>query len=116
MLNDAYTVEKLVVSRVRKGTRQFLIKWAGYGSEESTWEDESRILDRSLVAAFERRQAGKQNEHPKQPVVAAKKVLEQRPQKRGLREVDPPAVSRPSTQRHAPADSRIQGIMPAAVQ
>ena len=53
-----YRVEALLASRPKKGTsdgsRQFLVRWSEYGAEDDSWEDESNIIDRKLIRAFER--------------------------------------------------------------
>jgi hypothetical protein len=38
-----YEVEKIVDTRVVRGTRQFLVKWKNFGTFESSWEPESNL-------------------------------------------------------------------------
>ena len=36
--SDDFEVEKVVDSRMRKGVRQYQVKWKGYDESENTWE------------------------------------------------------------------------------
>ena len=48
-----YKVESILDMRHRKGARQFLIKWEGYGDEGNTWEPEANLEGaRRLVDAY----------------------------------------------------------------
>ena len=46
-----WDIEKLVDVRTRQGTRQYLVKWEGYPSEENTWEAEGGLPE-PMIAAF----------------------------------------------------------------
>mmetsp|Transcript_50509 Transcript_50509/g.83708 ORF Transcript_50509/g.83708 Transcript_50509/m.83708 type:complete len:744 (-) Transcript_50509:304-2535(-) len=50
--SDVYIVERLIATRLRRGQRQFLVRWQDYSSQYDTWEDDSNILDRSLIKLF----------------------------------------------------------------
>ena len=50
-----YEVENILGSRLRKGKREYLIKWKGYGDEENTYEP-SRNIPSELIREFRRRQ------------------------------------------------------------
>ena len=45
-----------VAEILREGDKGFLIRWAGYGPEDDTWEPEAHVSD-ALVASFRRAQA-----------------------------------------------------------
>lgn len=40
---DDYEVEKLIDDQVRGKKRYFLVRWAGYGPEDDTWESEKNL-------------------------------------------------------------------------
>jgi len=48
---DDYEVEALVKSRKRKGVAEFLVKWAGFGDKDNSWEPGAG-LPQGLVAGF----------------------------------------------------------------
>jgi hypothetical protein len=51
-----YEVEAIVAKRVRRGKREYLVKWLGYDAAENTWEPEDHLTNSSqLIRAFERR-------------------------------------------------------------
>lgn len=53
--NDVFIVEKILRTRVKKGSRQWFVKWQGYSSEENTWEPkESFASGNSVWENFER--------------------------------------------------------------
>mgnify|MGYP002630339727 CR=1 FL=1 len=59
--DESYLVESLLASRqMEGGRRQFLVRWAEYGTEDDSWEDEANILDVGLIEAFERSAPGEQ--------------------------------------------------------
>ncbi|EGD74825.1 hypothetical protein PTSG_12531 [Salpingoeca rosetta] len=41
--SDEYEVERILDERVRRGKRQYLIKWAGYDINDSTWINEDQL-------------------------------------------------------------------------
>ncbi|EGD81417.1 hypothetical protein PTSG_11841 [Salpingoeca rosetta] len=49
--SDEYEVERILDERVRRGKRQYLIKWAGYDINDSTWINEDQLTRdvRSLI-------------------------------------------------------------------
>ena len=49
---DVYAAEKILKSRKRNGTTQYLVKWVGYPEAQSTWEPETNILDQHLLEQF----------------------------------------------------------------
>ena len=49
-----YRVECLLASRPKGASREFLVRWDGYGAEADSWEAESSILDTELIAALDR--------------------------------------------------------------
>ncbi|CAF3245415.1 unnamed protein product [Rotaria socialis] len=53
--DDQYVVEKVVAKRRnRKGKWEYLLKWAGFGDEDNTWEVQQDIHP-DLIAEFERK-------------------------------------------------------------
>lgn len=40
---ENYTVEKIVGDRIIKGKTQYKVHWAGYSTDEETWENESQL-------------------------------------------------------------------------
>ena len=48
-----FRAEKILKRRKRKGKTQYYVKWLGYPEEQSTWEPEDNIYDKSLVEMFE---------------------------------------------------------------
>ena len=40
---DEYEVEALVAHRVRRGTREHLVRWRGYDASEDTWLPETEL-------------------------------------------------------------------------
>ena len=52
-----YRVEALLAVRKKPKLaehRQFLVRWAEYGAEDDSWEDEHNVLDKSLIKAYDR--------------------------------------------------------------
>ena len=52
-----YRVEALLAVRQNPNLaehRQFLVRWAEYGAEDDTWEDEENIIDKRLIKAYDR--------------------------------------------------------------
>lgn len=53
MMDEEYLVESILGKREHNGTKQYLIKWEGYGEVFSTWEDEKNLNCPDVVAEFE---------------------------------------------------------------
>lgn len=50
---SVFEVEKVLNRRIRRGKTEYLIKWKGYGDEESTWEVEKNCTNCSeLINEF----------------------------------------------------------------
>ncbi|EGD73763.1 hypothetical protein PTSG_12319 [Salpingoeca rosetta] len=49
--SDEYEVERILDERVRRGKRQYLIKWAGYDINDSTWINEDQLTRDCLGTA-----------------------------------------------------------------
>ena len=65
---DVYEVEKLLEWRqVEGGGREFLVKWKGYSSKETTWEVEANILEKGMIRAVLKKPAFGQKPKPKPP-------------------------------------------------
>ena len=62
MSGDVYEVEKLTASRVRRGIKQYLVKWRGHSKQ--TWEPQENILAPTLIENFNARQ--KKGKHASQ--------------------------------------------------
>lgn len=64
---DVYVVEKLLAWRQSSvGGREFLVKWKGYSSKETTWEPEGNILEKSMVKAILKKPEFGKRAQPKQ--------------------------------------------------
>jgi chromobox protein 5 len=55
MMDEEYLVESILGKREHNGTKQYLIKWEGYGEVFSTWEDEKNLNCPDVVAEFEKK-------------------------------------------------------------
>ena len=53
VLDDVYSVERIISSRNYRGKVQYLVKWAGYPCSANTWEPEENILDHRLIENFQ---------------------------------------------------------------
>jgi len=60
-----YLVEALVQKRLRRGMRQFLVKWRGYPHSQNSWEPESVLREDcpDLVRAFDSARASRPSGH-----------------------------------------------------
>lgn len=47
-----FQVEKLVSVRTNKSTRQFLVRWKGYGESADSWENEKDLNCPKLIEKF----------------------------------------------------------------
>lgn len=50
-----YDLDRIVGMRIRHGSREYLARWTGYGSDEDTWEPYAKLVDDDcgeLVAKF----------------------------------------------------------------
>uniref|UniRef100_A0A6I8SLL9 Chromo domain-containing protein n=1 Tax=Xenopus tropicalis TaxID=8364 RepID=A0A6I8SLL9_XENTR len=47
-----YEVEKILDSRLSRGSLQYLVQWKGFGPEECSWEKDSDVHASRLVKAF----------------------------------------------------------------
>lgn len=51
--DDVYEVERILASRIRKGIKQYKVRWKGYGARHDSFEPEENILDKRVIATFE---------------------------------------------------------------
>ena len=56
---EHFHVECLLRAKRQRGQLHYLVKWRGYGLEQSSWEPATRLLEDvpDLVAAFEAQEA-----------------------------------------------------------
>ncbi len=54
---QVYAAEAITKKRFHKGRTEYLVKWKGWDTKDSTWEPERHILDPRLIEIFERKQA-----------------------------------------------------------
>ena len=47
-----FTAERIVRHRLRRGKREYLVKWRGYSNRHNTWEPSENILDQWLWDDF----------------------------------------------------------------
>lgn len=57
--SDIFAAERIINKRTVNGVTQYYIKWKGYSNRDNTWEPAEHILDRSLLTAFEKKEAKK---------------------------------------------------------
>ena len=50
--SSSYVVEKLLDHRTRSGSYEYLVKWQGYGEEDSTWEAASQFDDVEIIRKY----------------------------------------------------------------
>lgn len=50
--NTEYEVEEILDVAVKKGKKEFLIKWKGYDTSQSSWEPEKNLSCKHLIEAF----------------------------------------------------------------
>ena len=50
-----YAVERIHAHRVAEGRRQYLVRWAGWGPSDDTWEAEENIFDPALISDYNAR-------------------------------------------------------------
>jgi len=48
-----FRAERILKRRKRKGNKQYLVKWLGYPTSQSTREPEENVLDKRLIENFE---------------------------------------------------------------
>jgi len=63
-----FAAERILKKRKRKGKLQYKVKWLGYPEDQSTWEPEENILDKSLIEHFEHGQKRNQRKSSLQHV------------------------------------------------
>ena len=49
---EEYEVEAIVSDRIKKGKKQYLLKWKGYPDSENTWEDEESLNCPDLLLKY----------------------------------------------------------------
>lgn len=69
--NAVFEVEEILDVVVKKGKKEFLIKWKGYTKSESSWEPESNLSCKHLIEEFyEKSGKGDDTSKPKQTAKA----------------------------------------------
>lgn len=57
-----YEVENIVNVRIRKGKKEYEVKWKGYDSAENTWEPEQHLdTAQQLLEEFEKKRKAQMN-------------------------------------------------------
>ena len=68
IINQFLLLREFSEKRKRKGKMQYKVKWLGYPEDQSTWEPEENILDKSLIEYFEHGQRRSQRKSSLQHV------------------------------------------------
>ncbi|KAB8301186.1 hypothetical protein EYC80_003080 [Monilinia laxa] len=50
-----YTVERILAQKLEDGQQLYLIRWAGFPEEASSWEPRKNILDKAIIKSWEAR-------------------------------------------------------------
>ena len=50
---EEYDVDAIIGKRTKRGITEYLVKWTGYGEDESTWEKVSNLQCPERVKEFE---------------------------------------------------------------
>ena len=66
---EEWEVEKVIGKRVRRGRVQYLLKWKGYPTEESTWEDAEDCFCTDLVNEFLQKEKRNEDRKARTPPV-----------------------------------------------
>ena len=50
--SGVFYVDRLLQQRTGKKSREFLVRWLGWGPDNDSWEVEDNIVDKALISAF----------------------------------------------------------------
>ena len=57
-----YKVDKIIDRRLNSNREiEYLVKWVGYDEKDNTWEPETNIFDKSIIADYERSRKKEKN-------------------------------------------------------
>ncbi|XP_077381117.1 chromobox protein homolog 6a [Festucalex cinctus] len=80
MGDRVFAAEAIMKRRVRKGRLEYLVKWKGWATKDSTWEPEENILDDRLILGFEQKERERERSGPRKRGPKPKN-LQTKPQK-----------------------------------
>ncbi|CAJ0571263.1 unnamed protein product, partial [Mesorhabditis spiculigera] len=110
--DDVFSVERIVKMRMRKGKREYLVKWVGWPDSANTWEPTKNILDPTLFDIFhEEQQEGKKRDssgsgRKRRSTKDGSDDEEDEPVLTTPRHLEPPAVAAKILLSDAPTSSR----------
>ena len=50
--NDMFIIDRILMQRKYRGRQQYLVRWAGYGPQDDSWEDERQLKETDALRDF----------------------------------------------------------------